>query len=111
MAKKIKAFVANDGMVFLSEVECDAYDARKTRTARINELINTLADNGANADDLRLVTPILVEHADDFISALVIVPEVRRYHKTKPEVSSGQKQATDATVHDPITAIGIATDA
>ena len=115
MAKKIKAFVAKDGMVFLNEAECDAYDARKTRTTRINELINKLADNGAHADDLvRLVTPILVEHADDFITALTIVPEVRRGRKPKSEAASvvlDREQATDTASCEPTTTTNIATAA
>lgn len=95
MAKQVQAFIANDGTVFLDKAKCDAYEASSIRGSKLRDLADTIVveiDN--DRETLRGLIPLLVSHADDFIAALTVKPEVRRGRKPKSEavapVSPGQ---------------------
>lgn len=84
MTKQVQAFVANDGTIFLSKAECDAYEARAIRSSKLVELADTLAiTDDVTAQALGTTIPLLLSHADKFIAALTVKPETRRSHKAK----------------------------
>lgn len=94
MAKRVTAYRAEDGTIFNSAKECDAYELNAARTASISKFLTEQGIADATISTLEggdTLERFLIDHADLLVKALSVKPGAKRGPKAKRSSEEGKK--------------------